>query len=81
MNQKLESWIFTFGFAHTHPFTGESLNNCFIEIIGTIESTRMKMIERFGNQWGFQYRTREDAGVDTYNLTEIEWINTVKKDK
>lgn len=67
----VETWIFTFGFGHAHPETGESLANCFVEIEGDIDSTREVMEAHFGNKWAFQYPTRQQAGVEKFKLKEI----------
>lgn len=75
------SRVFTFGFGHKHPTTGESLKNKFVEIIApTSNHCRVVMLNHFGRQWAFEYKTREDAGVNEYNLTELpadEWPPTV----
>lgn len=65
-------WIFTFGFGHTHPRTGESLANCFIRIRGTREAARAEMVKRFALKWAFDYPSEEDAGVERWGLREIE---------
>lgn len=59
-------WIFTFGFGHEHPETGERLGGKF----GTVSSTRVEMERRFGRAWAFQYPSEEIAGVAKYKLTE-----------
>lgn len=64
--------IFTFGFGHKHPVTGQSLGNMFVVIEGeTKEHCRCKMLNHFGNTWAFQYDTAERAGVDRFSLTEL----------
>jgi hypothetical protein len=64
-------WIFTFGYDHVDPISGEPLRNCFVAITGTAESTRAVMLERFGQKWSNQYPTREAAGVKRYNLIRL----------
>lgn len=64
-------WIFTFGFDHVHPKTGESLANCYIEVPGDANSSRELMQEHFGVKWAFQYPTKEAAGVERHGLKEI----------
>lgn len=48
-------WIFTFGFGHTHPVTGEPLANRYVRLPGDYEQARRAMIAHFGIQWAFQY--------------------------
>lgn len=48
-------WLFTFGFGHTHPETGESLSGKAVRFEGTYAEARAKMVERFGIKWAFQY--------------------------
>lgn len=66
-----ETWIFTFGFGHTHPVTGERLGNRFVAIEGDIEETRRIMAEHFGDKWSMQYPGVCEAGVHKYGLTQI----------
>lgn len=67
-----DEWIFTFGFAHVHPETGESLANCYVVIPDLdVNESRELMNERFGNKWAFQYPSRKAAGVEKWNLREI----------
>jgi hypothetical protein len=68
-----KSWIFTFGANHKHPATGESLLGCFIEVPGNAKTSRERMFESFGPNWAFQYRNREDAGVDRFSLKQLLW--------
>jgi len=63
-NSKEQYWYFTFGSAHAHP-------NGYIKIYGTFDASRMKMVERFGEKWAFQYRSSDDAGVKRFNLYEV----------
>jgi hypothetical protein len=64
-----QSFVFTFGSNHT--LNGESLKGKYIVLEGDIESTRQQMFTLFGRQWSMQYSTKEDAGVDQFNLTEL----------
>lgn len=64
-------WIFTFGFGHTHPQTGESLAHCYVRVPGDGAEARDKMIAAFGRKWAFQYASAEQAGVDRFELREI----------
>lgn len=63
-------WIFTFGFDHINPITGERLNNHYVRIPGSHEQARAEMQSRFGNRWSMQYPTGWH-GIDKYELTEL----------
>jgi len=65
-------WIFTFGFGHVHPDTGDSLANRYVVIDGDVNESRATMVEHFGLKWANQYPTEEAAGVQKYNLQPIE---------
>ena len=67
-----ERWVFTFGGAHVHPTTGESLKNCFVEIEGDFSEARDVMVRHFGLKWSMQYPSRDAAGVDKYGLDRID---------
>ena len=67
-----ESYIFTFGWDHINPISGKRLNNSYVKLYGTYDSTREEMIHRFGNRWAQQYLTEKDAGVDRFNLIELK---------
>jgi len=58
-------WIFTFGHGQQHF-------KCYCVIHGTFISAREKMFEHFGPKWCFQYTSKEAAGVDKWNLTELK---------
>lgn len=58
-------WTFTFGVGHP-LFSG-----MYVDIHGTYESARDIMVNCFGLNWSFQYRTHEEAGVDRHNLLAI----------
>lgn len=75
------TWYVTFGFDHVHPFTHESLTNCYVKLTGTESSVRERMIARFGRNWAFLYRDPNIAGIERYNLREIMWIDSVFKDQ
>lgn len=66
-------YIFTFGFRHTHPRTGESLAQCFIRSPDGLDDylARLWMIHFFGRKWAFQYSTEDEAGVAQYGLREV----------
>lgn len=66
--------IFTFGFGHKHPVTGQSLAHHYVVIEGqTSKHCRCKMLNHFGNAWAFEYPDEEYAGVEKFNLTELSW--------
>lgn len=65
-------WIFTFGYGHAHPVTGEPLHDRFVRRRGTFMSARLEMLSLFGQKWSMQYRTEEDAGVERFHLRELE---------
>lgn len=71
MNSISTQWIFTFGFEHVHPDTGEPLKDCYVVIDGDVNSSRERMAERFGLKWAMQYPSKEAAGVERYGLREI----------
>lgn len=64
-------WIFTFGFDHRNPITGERLHNHYVRLAGTCEQTRAEMVSRFGTRWSSQYPAGW-YGVERYGLTELE---------
>jgi hypothetical protein len=43
-----EYWIFTFGCGQEHA-------GRYVKIRGTFNQARQKMMDRYGEQWGFQY--------------------------
>lgn len=60
-----QDWIFTWGFGQGH-------DNCYTTIYGTFKSAREEMFKRYGKNWGFQYASKEAAGVDRFKLTKIK---------
>lgn len=61
-----QDWYFTFGVGH-YPPPGR-----YIVIRGTMESSRLEMIARFGQRWAFQYESAEEAGVEKWGLRSID---------
>jgi hypothetical protein len=61
---------FTFGFGQQHE------NGYHVVEADSDEEARRIMCTRFGNEWAFQYSSREAAGVDMFGLYEV----TYKKD-
>ena len=65
MSSETKEYIFTFGF-------GQKYQNSFIAIDALNENdARKELFRMFGDVWAFCYTSREKAGVDRYNLTEI----------
>lgn len=56
-----DHWVFTFGYGHKHPETGDPLDDHCIRFEGSYEVARAKMVERFGAKWAFQYAS--DPGL------------------
>lgn len=73
-NQPTESWVFTFGFGHRHPATGERLANRYVKIDGDINETRDIMYRHFGNKWATQYPSEDAAGVEKYGMERIDLL-------
>lgn len=71
-NRARETWIFTFGTDHTNPITGKSLFKNYVEIPGTWDEAREKMLNRFGNRFSMQYQNKEKAGVERFGLVELK---------
>lgn len=68
MEESPQDWIFTFGFGQY----GGKLRNSFVWIHGTYDSAREEMVRCFGLKWAMQYANEKAAGVEEYNLKEIE---------
>lgn len=73
--KEVTQWIFTFGFGHVHPVTGESLANCYVVITGDVNTSREAMARLFGLKWANQYPSKEAAGVEKYRLRQVEVAN------
>ena len=58
-------WIFTFCSRHEHP-------KGYVVIYGTYETARAEMFRRYNTAWGFQYKSKELAGVSAYKLYEMK---------
>lgn len=76
-DESAREWIFTFGARH-RGHSGQSttgrgfrLDDRFVAITGTWQSSRERMFEIFGAAWSMQYEDREAAGVNEYGLTEL----------
>lgn len=66
-----QTWIFTFGYGHHDPRSGESLARCYCRVWGTYLSAREDMIEMFGVKWSHQYPSEDDAGMDRFFMREV----------
>lgn len=54
--------VFTFGYGHTCPYTGERLADHYATIIAPDkEQCRALMVGLFGSQWAFPYDSVADA--------------------
>ena len=60
--------IFTFGFGQGHD------NGYVIIHADTWQEARKKMVKEYGLNWGFQYVSEEEAGVDKYHLHLVKEI-------
>lgn len=70
MEEKLETYYFTFGF-------GQKYEGKFVKI--TAESymdARAKMVDRFGTKWAFQYS--EDEWVNENGVTQQDEFNLIE---
>ena len=47
-----EKWIFTFG-------SGQRYQGHYVVMTGTYYEAREKMVEKYGDKWGFQYSEQE----------------------
>jgi hypothetical protein len=65
MTDDIKEWVFTFGCGHP-IFRG-----CYIKVFGTYQDARSSVVETFGTNWAFQYKSEEEAGVEKYHLKEI----------
>jgi hypothetical protein len=55
----------------TFPADGHAPRG-FVHIMDTYEGARGQMIKRFGNKWGRQYFSREEAKIDERKLSEVK---------
>lgn len=60
-----QEWIFTFCADHVYP-------NGFCAFTGTYMSAREQMVRHFAAKWGFQYPSREKAGINKFGLYEVK---------
>lgn len=69
--QVADRWIFTFGFGHVHPETGERLANHYVVIYGDHDEARKQMEGYFGLKWADQYPDEDAAGVEQFGLKQL----------
>ncbi len=69
-----DRWVFTFGYDHVHPETGQSLANHYIVLLGDVNETRRYMNDFFDRKWAMQYPNEEAAGVEEYGLKPLGYI-------
>jgi hypothetical protein len=63
----MRKWYFTFGF-------GQVYANCYTTIRAQNKITaRLRMFNKCGRKWAFQYDSAEDAGVKEFGLHYIEF--------
>lgn len=62
----MPEFVFTFGFGQKHE------NGYHVINAKDRGEAREKMFERFGDQWAFQYDSKEAAGVYEFNLREVK---------
>ena len=64
----MKEFIFTFGIGIDEP------NRSGYHVVQAPDKGRAReiMVERFGLKWAFQYSSRDDAGVNEFNLREIK---------
>lgn len=75
MTDQTSTWIFTFGYDHKHPVTGDSLEDSYVKVHAeTWMQARERMCASFGNRWAFQYSNEDTAKVKQYNLREIPFL-------
>jgi hypothetical protein len=68
----MREYVFTFGYGQLHPETGLGLEHRFVAIRAeSAEEARVRMVRYFGQRWGFQYQSREEAGVERHGLREL----------
>ena len=68
----MKQYIFTFGFGH-HCRCGARLANMYVRVEAeNYEQARKTMVAEWRTKWAFQYESKEEAGVEKFNLREVE---------
>lgn len=52
-------YCFTFGQSHTHPVAHYPMRSFWVEVHGTFEEARDKMVKVYSNKWAMQYLRSE----------------------
>jgi hypothetical protein len=69
-DQQTVTQVFTFGYGHTDPVTGQSLaDRCAVVIAASSTRCRELMIEHYGRLWAFQYDSIEACSGPTWTVT------------
>lgn len=63
----MKKFYFTWGFDQTYRGKSMKFHYTIIQAKDDVEA-RLKMIDRFGTEWGFQYNSADDAGVNKWRL-------------
>jgi hypothetical protein len=70
----LYTYIFTFGYDHMHPVTGEPLRNRYLAVTAASGNhARALVLNHFDNNWSFQYNSAKAAGVDRFLLVLLPY--------
>lgn len=63
--------VFTFGYGHVCPYTGNALADRYATITAPTEQECVALMRvLFGSQWAFQYDSAEKAGASRFGLVE-----------
>ena len=65
INEKPQSWVFTFSFNSAFRFN-------YAELYGLHDETREEIFRLFGDRWSRQYPSRLQAGVDRFDLEKLD---------
>lgn len=76
----MKEFIFTFGFNQKLP-DGKDATNGYVSIRAeNSERAREEMIREYGYNWAFQYDSKEAAGVEKYNLWDVNKLHGRKNE-
>jgi len=67
----IQDWIFTFGSNHFGEVDG-CLFRKYMVVRGTHDSSRHKLFEYTNGRFAMQYPSKEAAGVEKYNMNEVQ---------
>jgi hypothetical protein len=66
LKMNIEKWAFTFG-------CGSPGRNNYVVIPGSFYEARMRLVEKIGSDWAFQYPWEEFVEqIEKYGLTEVK---------